>query len=240
MDNSILLTLGLGFALGLKHATEADHLAAVTAIVSERRSIWESAKVGVLWGLGHTTSLLIAGSLVVVMGVVVPERVSRLLELCVAVMIILLGTRLLYIAKKNRQRAHIHAHTHDGRHHFHLHFHENRDAHPIVQTHEGPHGGLSRLRTFLVGVMHGLAGSAALTLLVLTAVMRNGSAVLGLSYLLVFGVGSIGGMLIMSCLIGLPFLLSFRLSNRLPQLLQLSAAAASVAFGFFYAWRIIS
>ena len=134
----------------------------------------------------------------------------------------------------------MHAHSHDGRRHLHLHYHESHDAHPVLQTHEGSHTGLSRWRTFLVGVLHGLAGSAALTLLVLTEVMRNGSPVLGLSYLLIFGIGSIGGMLIMSSLIGLPFAFSSRLPARLPDVLQFSAAAASVVFGFYYGWQIIS
>jgi sulfite exporter TauE/SafE len=88
--------------------------------------------------------------------------------------------------------------------------------------------------------MHGLAGSAALTLLILTEVMRNGSAGLGVAYLLIFGIGSIGGMLVMSFIIGLPFILSLKVSDRLPVVLQLSTAFASVLFGFFYAWRILS
>ena len=240
MQNSILLTLGLGFALGLKHATEADHLAAVSTIVSERRSLWESARVGALWGLGHTSSLFVAGLLVIVVGVTIPERVAGFLEFCVALMIITLGMRLLYLTLRKSQRVHAHAHTHDGRPHLHLHFHRSHDAHPVMHTHEGRHSGLSRWRTYLVGVLHGLAGSAALTLLVLTELMRNGSPVLGLSYILIFGIGSIAGMLIMSSLIGLPFALSSRLPTRLPELLQFSAATASVVFGFYYGWQIIS
>jgi ABC-type nickel/cobalt efflux system permease component RcnA len=240
MQNSILLTLGLGFALGLRHATEADHLAAVSTMVSERRSLWESARVGALWGLGHSTSLLLAGLLVVVLGVTIPERVASVLEFCVALMIITLGTRLLYVTLRKRTSVHVHAHTHAGKPHLHLHFHQGHDAHLPVQSHEGSHSGISQWRTFLVGVLHGLAGSAALTLLVLTEVMRNGSAILGLSYLLIFGIGSIGGMLIMSSLIGLPFALSSRLSRRLPEILQVTAATASVVFGVIYGWGIIS
>src|SRR5437016_5155608 len=98
MQSSIFLTLGLGFALGLKHATEADHLAAVSTIVGERRSLWESARVGALWGLGHTSSLLLAGLFMIVLGVVIPERVANILELGVAIMIVVLGSRVLYIA----------------------------------------------------------------------------------------------------------------------------------------------
>jgi sulfite exporter TauE/SafE len=227
MQNSILLTLSLGFAPGLKHATEADHLAAVSAIISERRSVSGAARVGALWGLGHTTSLFLAGLAVIVLGVTIPASVASALEFCVALIIMTLGTRLLYLTLRKSPRVHGHAHSHDGRRHF-------------VQTHNGSHTGLSRWRTFLVGVLHGLAGSAALTLLVLTEVMRNGSPLLGLSYLLIFGAGSIGGMLIMSSLIGLPFALSPRLPHRLPGVLQFSAAASSVVFGFYYGWQIIS
>lgn len=237
MYGSILSTLGLGFVLGLKHATEADHLAAVSAIVSERRSLRASARVGALWGLGHTTSLFVAGLLVIGLGIVIPERLANILEFCVAIMIIALGSRVLYIALRKHRSVHVHTHTHGGHAHSHLHFHAHTDAHRVTVPHEGPHSGLSYLRTYAVGVVHGLAGSAALTLLVLTAVMRNGSALLGLAYLLIFGIGSIGGMLIMSCVIGLPFALSFRFSERLPFVLQLSAASASLVFGCFYAWH---
>jgi len=240
MQNSILLTLGLGFGLGLKHAIEADHLAAVSTIVSERRSVWEAARVGALWGLGHTTSLLFAGLLVIVLGIAIPEPVADALEICIAVMIITLGARLLYLMLRKSPRVHVHAHSHEGWRHLHLHYHGNHDGHPPMRTHEGSHSGLSRWRTFLVGVLHGLAGSAALTLLVLTEVIRNGSPVLGLSYLLIFGIGSICGMLIMSSLIGLPFALSSRLPNRLPGVLQFSTAASSVVFGICYGWQIIS
>jgi len=240
MQDSILPTLALGFALGLKHATEADHLAVVSTIVSERRSILQSARVGVLWGLGHTTSLFTAGLFVIVLGFSIPEHVANILEFCVALMIIALGTRLLYLTLRRSPTAHVHVHTHRGRSHSHIHFHSNHDGHPAFQMHDGLHSGLSRWRTFFVGVVHGLAGSAALTLLVLTEVMRNGSRILGLSYLLVFGIGSIGGMLVMSSLIGIPFVLGFRFLRRAPELLQYPAAIASVLFGVYYGWQIIS
>ena len=233
MQPSILFTLGLGFALGLKHATEADHLAAVSSIVSERRSVLDSARVGALWGLGHTASLMLAGLLVIGLGIVFPQRLANMLELTVAIMIIVLGSRVLY-------RVHAHSHSHLGQRHFHLHFHEAGDAHSARYSHEGPHSSWSRGRTFLVGVVHGLAGSAALTLLVLTGVIRGGSPALGLVYLLVFGAGSIGGMTIMSCLLGLPFVIGLKVSPRFPAFLQVSAASASIVFGFFYAWRILS
>jgi len=240
MQNSIVLTVGLGFVLGLKHATEADHLAAVSTIVSERRSVLGAARVGALWGLGHTTSLFLAGLLVILLGISIPKPVAIALELCVAMMIVTLGTRLLFLISRKSHRIHVHSHVHDGQRHVHFHYDESHDAHAAVQTHEGSHAGLSQWRTYLVGVVHGLAGSAALTLLVLTEVMRNGRAAMGLAYLLVFGIGSTGGMLIMSCVIGLPFVFGTKLSSSLPRLLQLSTASASVAFGVFYAWKIVS
>jgi ABC-type nickel/cobalt efflux system permease component RcnA len=202
--------------------------------------MWESGRVGVLWGLGHSTSLLVAGLLVIGLGVVIPERVAHFLEFAVAIMIVALGSRVLYFALRKQQRVHVHSHTHDGKSHFHLHFHVASDAHPVVQTHAKAHSGLSRWRTFLVGIVHGVAGSAALTLLVLSEVMRGGKPAMGLAYLLVFGIGSTGGMLIMSCIIGLPFVIGMKLSNRLPAILQLTTAFASVVFGFFYAWQTIS
>ena len=205
MNSSILVTLGLGFALGLKHATEADHVAAVSTIVSERRSVWQSAAVGTLWGLGHTASLLTAGFFIIVMGVVIPERLANLLELAVAFMIIFLGTRLICRVLSGARLAHDHLHAR---------------------------------RPLLVGMIHGLAGSASLTLLVLAEVVRQGSAFLGLIYLFVFGIGSIGGMLLMSSLIGLPFTLGTRFFERTILPLRVFAGAVSTVFGVFYAWGI--
>src|SRR5229473_1113071 len=155
MTESVLSTLGLGFVLGLKHATEADHLVAVSTIVSERRSIWQSAGVGALWGIGHTASLLVAGIFVVGLGVAIPEPVANVLELLVALMIVFLGMRLVH--------AHIHSHTHGGKQHTHVHFAD--------EQHTNGHSGLSGWRPILVGIVHGLAGSAALTLLVLSTVV---------------------------------------------------------------------
>src|SRR3954468_7490190 len=129
MQNSILLTLGLGFALGLKHATEADHLAAVSTIVSEMRSVLGAARVGALWGLGHTTSLFFAGLLVILLGIAIPKTVANALEFCVAMMIVTLGTRLLFLISRKSRRIHVHAHSHDGQRHLHFHYHGNHDAH---------------------------------------------------------------------------------------------------------------
>lgn len=246
MNGSLTWALWLGFLLGLKHATEADHLVAVTTIVSEQRSVWRSMIVGVLWGAGHTAALFAAGLVVVVLYVTIPERIASLLELAVAAMITILGARILYLLLRDRRSVHVHTHTHDGRSHSHLHFHDERDAHSVGESHKGRggqqahHNDLRGLRPVFVGVVHGLAGSAALTLLVLTEVMRGGSRALGLAYLLIFGIGSIGGMLIMSALISLPFVFTANYFTRINNPLRLIAGLASVTFGLYYAWQVAS
>ena len=240
MNEFLLATLGLGFVLGLKHATEADHLVAISTIVSERRSIWESASVGALWGVGHTASLLVAGFFVIALGIAIPERVASLLELAVALMIIFLGTRLLYRILRARPDLHVPGHTHDGRQHIHLHFHHEPHTHAVDMTHNDVHNGLSGWRPVLVGIVHGLAGSAALTLLVLSEVVRNGTVTLGFLYLLVFGSGSIGGMLLMSGLIGLPITLGFRFFQRTLVPMGALAGILSTSFGAFYAFKVVA
>jgi sulfite exporter TauE/SafE len=239
MDSALPL-LGLGFLLGLKHATEADHLVAVSTIVSEHRSVWRSAAVGGLWGIGHTASLFVAGAVLIALRVQIPERVATALELAVALMIVLLGTRILYLVLRRRRDVHVHAHTHGGRTHTHLHFHSASDAHAAAEGHAVSHAwhrGLWGWRPVAVGAVHGLAGSAALTLFVLAEVMRGGSKLVGFAYLLVFGIGSVGGMLLMSTLIGLPFVLTAQRFRRVDTPVRLLAGAASVLFGLYYAWQ---
>lgn len=244
MYDSLSMALGLGFLLGLKHATEADHLVAVTTIVSEQRSVWRSMMIGALWGIGHTAALFVAGLLIIILHVSIPERVAVILELGVALMITILGARILYLLLRDRGSVHVHTHTHDGRTHSHLHFHDREDAHRVGDAHKkaaqrAHHSGLDGLRPVFVGVVHGLAGSAALTLLVLTEIMSGGgSRALGMAYLLIFGAGSIGGMLVMSALISLPFVFTTSYFTRINNPLRLVAGLSSVAFGIYYAWEV--
>lgn len=236
-----LFALGLGFLLGLKHATEADHLVAVTTIVSEQRSVARSALVGAMWGVGHTAALLAAGGVVVLLEVTIPARVAAALEFGVALMIVFLGGRVLFLALRGQRRVHVHAHAHGGRTHTHLHFHEHADAHAATAAHAARaherHGAWRGWRPVFVGVVHGLAGSAVLTLFVLTEVVRNGSRALGLVYLLIFGVGSIGGMVLMSALISLPFIFTASRFARVDAPVRLLTGCVSVAFGLYYAWQ---
>jgi ABC-type nickel/cobalt efflux system permease component RcnA len=226
--------LGLGLMFGLKHATEVDHVVAVTTIVSEQRSVWRAAVVGGLWGAGHTASLVVVGFVVLTLRVAVPEGVAGWLEFGVALMIIALGVNAFAKALRGRADAHVHRHRHGGVAHAHVHFHEPGAApaggdsgHTHAVTRVG-------LKPVLVGAMHGLAGSAALTLLVLAQI---DSAALGLLYLAVFGAGSVVGMMLMSGLVGLPFALSARRLSGLSNGLQTAAGAASVAFGLWYAYH---
>jgi hypothetical protein len=231
----VLGVLGLGLVYGLKHATEVDHIVAVSTIVSEHRKLSHAAWVGGLWGAGHTISLAVVGSLVLAMRIVIPERLAGFLELAVALTIIFLGVSATTKAFGKRGDFHLHEHTHDDVPHVHLHFHE-----PGTQ-HAGPvksHSHAIRqvgFKPVLVGALHGLAGSAALTLLVLTQIR---SMTLGMLYLGMFGLGSMAGMLLMSGIVGLPFVLSARRLTRVHYNLQMAAGTLSVCFGLWYAYSI--
>ena len=231
----VLGLLALGLVFGLKHATEVDHVVAVSAIVSEHRSVFRSALVGGLWGVGHTTSLMVVGVVVLVFRAAIPVPVANWLEFGVALMIIGLGLLAMTRVLRRRSDVHLHKHSHDGVPHVHIHFHESTTPHvqdqPSTHTHAVSSIGVKPL---LIGTMHGLAGSGALTLLVLTQIK---SVWLGLLYIAIFGLGSIVGMLLMSGLIGLPFALTSRNLSGLHHRLQTTAAGLSIAFGLWYAYQ---
>jgi len=232
----LLAILGLGLVFGLKHATEVDHVVAISTIVSRHKNIFRSALVGALWGAGHTLSLLTIAVVVLWFRIAIPERVSGWLEFGVALMIIGLGVSTLWRALRNDSQVHVHEHTHGGLSHTHVHFHEHETKHAPRSPSQHSHR-LSRIgwKPVMVGIMHGLAGSGALTLLVLTQIS---SAWVGLLYVLMFGFGSIAGMLLMSGLIGLPFALTSRKLSHAHQGLQTLAAILSICFGIWYAYNV--
>ena len=235
---SLFAILSLGFIFGLKHATEVDHVVAVSTIVSRHKNVFRSAFVGALWGVGHTLSLLAIAVIVLWFRVAIPEKVSGWLEFAVALMIIGLGVSALWRALRRNRHVHVHQHSHNGVSHTHVHFHEreteHRSAAPAASVHSH---GVARVgwKPMLVGMMHGLAGSGALTLLVLTEIK---SAWVGLLYVLDFGFGSIVGMLLMSGLIGLPFALTSKKLTHAHQGLQTLAAILSICFGIWYAYQV--
>jgi sulfite exporter TauE/SafE len=233
---SILSLLLVSFGLGLKHATEPDHLAAVSTIVSDRKNIWSASLVGGLWGVGHTISLFVAGVLVILLHFEISERMAQTLEFCVAIMLILLGLDTLRKVLFGGQ-IHWHTHRHGGITHAHPHVHDEAAAHeprnsPAEQTH---HGLKLSPRPLIVGMIHGMAGSGALMLLILSTIS---SPAVGITYILVFGVGSIGGMMLMSMLVGLPFHLTLNRFSSAERWLRGAAGLFSLGFGLFMVYQI--
>jgi high-affinity nickel permease len=226
MPTTPLAILGFGFLLGLRHALDVDHLAAVSTIVSQQRGLWRSSIVGAVWGLGHTAALLAVAVAVVALHAEIPPQLGHVLELGVAVMLIVLGVNLLRTLWSGGA-FHLHAHEHAGRRHVHphLHRHGTGDEHAHVITR----------RPFIVGLVHGLAGSAGLMLAVL-ATIHDG--LLALAYVALFGLGSIGGMVLMSTLLGLPLALAADRFGRAETTLRAVAAVGSVAVGVMLAWEI--
>ena len=229
MNGMFLSVLGLGFVLGLKHALDPDHMVAVSTIVSESKSVKRSSLVGMFWGVGHTMSLLCAGIVVIALKVQISERVALWTEFAVALMLIFLGLKAMMKSLRG-WKLHRHRHTHDGSTHAHLHLHREGDE----QAHRHRHLIGVGARPFFVGMVHGMAGSAALTLLVLATIP---SALAGLIYIAVFGLGSVGGMLIMSSVISLPFVLTRKRFNVLSEGLQVAVGLFSLSFGLFLTWQ---
>lgn len=228
-----LLTVGVVF--GLKHALDADHLAAVASIASERRSVISSTLVGAWWGLGHTLALLLAGVAVISFRLQISDRVATGLELGVAAMLVGLGVNTLWTLARSRQ-VHVHVHRHGGRVHVHPHAHDHPHGDGGHAVGENAHHGVpGQARPFFVGIVHGLAGSAALMLLVASAIP---SPTLGFVYIAAFGVGSIGGMIAMSALVGLPVSLTSRRYNRANVVLRTVAGTFSICVGLGLAYQL--
>lgn len=213
---SVLL---IGFVLGLQHATEADHLAAVSTIVSEKKNLFTASIIGGLWGVGHTISLFAVGIIVIFLKLQISESVEAKLEACVGLMLVILGLnalRKLFGTKK------IHFHTHEHGGHVHSHVHAHAD-----EAKEESHHRFSP-RSVVIGMVHGLAGSAALMLLVVPTIP---SPLVALLYILIFGIGSIGGMMAMSFLIGLPFHFTANRFDILNKAIRLCAGVFSLGLG---------
>jgi sulfite exporter TauE/SafE len=227
---STISILTFGFVLGLKHAVEADHVAAVSTIASEHPSIISSSFVGALWGIGHTISLLIGGALIVLLHVEISNRVSLILEFIVGLMLIILGANALRKLFRGGH-LHMHVHQHGGRAHAHPHLH---DRQPQSEAHSH-HGLKLHRRPIIIGMIHGLAGSGALMLLVLSTIRQPAIALI---YVLIFGLGSTGGMMIMSALVGLPAKLTAHRFTRANAILRGAAGVFSVALGLFITFEI--
>ncbi len=217
--------LGLGFLLGMQHALEADHIAAVSSIAARRSRVSDIVKHGLTWGLGHTLTLFVFAGVAILLGRAIPESVAKPIEGAVGIMLIGLGVHVLW--RLWRDRVHFHRHGHaDGTVHFHAHSHAG-DTLPHVRTlHAHEHG--FRWRTLLVGLMHGTAGSAAL--LVLAATQASSPAA-GLGYVALFGIGSMIGMGALSAVIAVPLAVSARFLTAANHALQGAVGLVTVAVG---------
>ncbi len=196
----------LGLLLGMQHAMEADHLAAVASMMADSRGRRSIIRHGVVWGLGHMATLSVFAGVVLLSRQAVSPALAEGLEIAVGVMLIGLGSNALY--RLVRERIHIHVHRHgDGQAHIHAHSHagESRPHRQLPHDHDHPPG--FPLRSLLVGMMQGLAGSAVLVVLAATALE---SPLEGLGYVLLFGLGSVLGMALLSTVISLPLSLAAR------------------------------
>jgi ABC-type nickel/cobalt efflux system permease component RcnA len=222
--------LSLGFLLGMQHALEADHIAAVSSIAARRSEVGDIVKHGLTWGLGHTLTLFAFAGAAILLGHAIPEKLAEPLETAVGVMLVGLGAHLLW--RLWRDRVHVHAHRHDdGTVHLHAHSHAHSHAGERVPHARAPHAHAHgfRWRTLLVGLMHGMAGSAAL--LVLT-VSQAPSAVAGLGYIALFGTGSMIGMGLLSTVIAVPIAISARFLTLANHVLQGAVGLVTIAIGF--------
>lgn len=271
----VLPIIAFGFVLGMRHATDADHVIAVATIVSRQASIRGAALVGATWGLGHTLTIVAVGGAIILLDLAIPPRVGLAMELGVAVMLVVLGVLALtggprrltrrfaapqlgaplrylpadgphlhgMLGLHTHAQAHAHVHTHGDYAHRHRHGHTSgghghaEDATPQARL-DRTFGGLALyqwLRPLIVGVVHGLAGSAAVALLVLTEIREPAW---GIAYLALFGIGTVVGMMLVTAAIALPFALSER---RLPQfngILRFACGALSIGFGLYLFYRI--
>ena len=246
---SLLAILLLGFFLGMRHATDSDHVVAVTTIVSRQRSVGHAAWTGIFWGIGHSLTLLVVGGAIILFGVVVPEWLGMSFEFFVALMLILLGAINLHATFRTVENvsaanaaAHQHTHQHGDYSHNHSHGHErathghSEQSVPTALL-DRRFGGLriyQALRPLVIGTVHGLAGSAAVALLVLPIIHDPAWA---MGYLLVFGVGTIAGMMLITAAIAVPVSYSTRFQF-LHRHLGTAAGFLSLGFGLFLVYQI--
>jgi len=230
VETSFFAILGLGLVLGLKHATDADHVVAVTTFVSREKSLVRSCWIGLFWGAGHTFSLAVAGAAIILLKFNISERMGGLLEFFAAMMLIVLGARVVREVWKDHVHLHRHAHTHAPGSLPHEHWHAHLPGR--MNEHSGwLHVGL---RPLVVGMIHGAAGSGALMLLVLSTISSPLQCFL---YIVIFGVGSIAGMLGVTLLLSLPLRWTARHSSTYHPI-PLAAGLFSCLFGIYLGFTL--
>lgn len=245
---SLLSIIALGFFLGMRHATDPDHVIAVTTIVARHRTVRHASLIGALWGAGHTVTIVVVGGAILLLGWVIPARIGLSMEFSVAVMLILLGVMNLtgFLQWVNGRFSPSGAASGDSQSDDsqkksgepNSHGHDHAAAHASITWFDrylGSFGVYQLIRPLVIGIVHGLAGSAAVALLVLATIHDPRWAFL---YLLVFGVGTIAGMMVITAAIGLPFAYAGKTSARLSSVLRFSSGFLSLGFGLFLAYQL--
>ena len=243
---SFLSIVAIGFFLGMRHATDPDHVIAVTTIVSRQNKISRAALTGIFWGVGHTLTIFVVGTAIILFGVVIPARIGLSMELSVALMLILLGVMNVTafmrsarsVAKVQVGAATVHSHPHSHGDYIHTHLHGHApDKTPVARMDKvfGKIGIYRQLRPLLVGIVHRLAGSAAVALLVLTTIRDPRWAI---AYLLVFGIGTVAGMMLITMSIASAFTFFGRKHANFSVRLGLVSGLLSLAFGLLLVYQV--
>jgi hypothetical protein len=223
MDLNLLF---LGFLIGMRHALEADHVAAVASLATGNNSLRGTVMQGAVWGLGHTLTLFLFGSIALLIDGIVPNNISAALEFAVGIMLVLLGLDVLYRLYKKRIHFHAHKHGEDIKH-FHAHAHNKDEAHNS-NAHQHEHSQAFPKRALLIGLIHGMAGSAALIILTVKTVQTPATALI---YISLFGIGSILGMAILSCIIAIPLRYSSHKLTHVYNTLHIAISICTVTVG---------
>jgi hypothetical protein len=247
----------IGLLLGMRHATDFDHVVAVTTFVSREHKLTSAVRIGLSWGAGHSATVLAVGALIIFLKIAIPVRLGLAMEFGVAIVLIALGSRavrdllralLLRTGLLSGQQtsspalAHSHRHSHGWLTHSHAHLHAHRDDHAEISAHDDHrvivNGSRERglaIKSFGVGLAHGLAGGAAIALMVLGAIPSSGWAAI---YLVVFCAGTILGMSFITVMIGMPIVWAAARMDELQHAIATAAGLVSFGFGLFLAWRI--
>ena len=222
----ILGLLPLGFLIGMSHALEADHVAAIAAISDNESNKRRVIVRGALWGVGHTLALFLLCGTAVLFGLSFSGRTEAALELVVGVMIIGLGAQVLW--RMHRKRVHFHVHTHGGVQHLHAHSHDGEADNHARSVHDHTHGRRDKTRALAIGLVHGAAGSAGLMVLIAASTQSLWQS---LFYVAVFGIGSILGMAALSAVASVPVTLMQRGAGWMQSALSLGIGAGAILVG---------
>jgi high-affinity nickel-transport protein len=250
---NFLSILAIGFFLGMRHATDPDHVIAVSTIVSRQKKISRAALTGIFWGVGHTVTIVVVGMAIILFGVVIPARIGLSMEFSVAIMLVILGSMNVIafmrsatsLRKVEHESAAVHSHPHSHGDYVHTHPHGHApeshphppDKTPVARMDRllGKIALYRQLRPLLVGIVHGLAGSAAVALLVLTTIRDPHWAI---AYLLLFGLGTVAGMMLITMSIASAFTFFGRRHSNFSVRLGLASGLLSMGFGLLLVYQI--